>query len=337
MNDSFSALHPALTFCYFAAVLLLTMLVLHPVFLALSLLGALGYCAVLRGWRSLGRTLGWLVPFLVLMAALNALLNHAGVTMLFYLPNGNPPNTEKYPYKLAWMERLTVHARGLLAHEEPLVLAGDYNVIPEPRDARDPAAWAGDALFLPPTRTALSDLYWLSSWLKDRSSAKRMKRSSRARPRIASSRATEPRSSRAISTRIRGRPRATASAWTALTSEDLPIPRAPQSSALFAGRPRAKFSVLASSVSRERSMPTSSGSRAAARAAVPLSGGRCATGSAAGFRAVATMRSNSSPTSSNWSADTAATAIARSPPCCARRQAGSSTTSGSSGSGDARG
>ena len=71
MNDSFSALHPALTFCYFAAVLLLTMLVLHPVFLALSLLGALGYCAVLRGWRSLGRTLGWLVPFLVLMAALN--------------------------------------------------------------------------------------------------------------------------------------------------------------------------------------------------------------------------------------------------------------------------
>lgn len=53
MTDSFSALHPALTFCYFAAVLLLTMFVLHPVFLALSLLGALGYCALLRGWRSL--------------------------------------------------------------------------------------------------------------------------------------------------------------------------------------------------------------------------------------------------------------------------------------------
>ena len=49
MTDSFSALHPALTFCYFAAVLLLTMFVLHPVFLALSLLGALGYCAQLRG------------------------------------------------------------------------------------------------------------------------------------------------------------------------------------------------------------------------------------------------------------------------------------------------
>ena len=101
MTDSFSALHPALTFCYFAAVLLLTMFVLHPVFLALSLLGALGYCALLRGWRSLGRTLGRLVPFLVLMAALNALFTHAGVTMLFYLPNGNPVTREALCYGAA--------------------------------------------------------------------------------------------------------------------------------------------------------------------------------------------------------------------------------------------
>lgn len=75
-----------------------------------------------------------------------------------YLPNGNPPNTEKYPYKLGWMQRLTSHAQALLAHEEPLVLAGDYNVIPEPRDAREPAAWVNDALFLPPTRTAFRGL-----------------------------------------------------------------------------------------------------------------------------------------------------------------------------------
>ena len=101
MTDSFSALHPVLTFCYFAAVLLLTMFVLHPVFLALSLLGALGYCAQLRGWRSLWRTLGRLVPFLVLMAALNALFNHAGVTMLFYLPNGNPVTREALCYGAA--------------------------------------------------------------------------------------------------------------------------------------------------------------------------------------------------------------------------------------------
>jgi exodeoxyribonuclease-3 len=46
----------------------------------------------------------------------------------------------------------------LLAHEEPLVLAGDYNVIPEPHDARDPAAWVSDALFLPPTRAAFREL-----------------------------------------------------------------------------------------------------------------------------------------------------------------------------------
>ena len=75
-----------------------------------------------------------------------------------YLPNGNPPDTEKYTNKLAFMERLIAHARRLLAFEEPLVLAGDYNVIPDPRDARDPAAWAGDALYLPQTRAKFREL-----------------------------------------------------------------------------------------------------------------------------------------------------------------------------------
>jgi len=75
-----------------------------------------------------------------------------------YLPNGNPPNTDKYTYKLAWMERLIAHARDLLALEEPFVLAGDYNVIPNPRDAYDPAAWEGDALFLPATRARFRSL-----------------------------------------------------------------------------------------------------------------------------------------------------------------------------------
>lgn len=69
-----------------------------------------------------------------------------------YLPNGNPPDSEKYRYKLAWMDRLIAHAKALLTLEEPLILAGDYNVIPAPRDCADPAAWAGDALFLPATR-----------------------------------------------------------------------------------------------------------------------------------------------------------------------------------------
>lgn len=69
-----------------------------------------------------------------------------------YLPNGNPPETEKYTYKLAWMDRLIVRARALLALEEPLVLAGDYNAIPGPDDVYDPQAWIGDALYLPQTR-----------------------------------------------------------------------------------------------------------------------------------------------------------------------------------------
>ncbi len=71
-----------------------------------------------------------------------------------YLPNGNPPETEKYPYKLKWMDRLLKYADERLRLEEPLILAGDYNVIPAPADARFPQAWVRDALFLPQTRTA---------------------------------------------------------------------------------------------------------------------------------------------------------------------------------------
>jgi exodeoxyribonuclease-3 len=69
-----------------------------------------------------------------------------------YLPNGNPPETDKYAYKLGWMERLITHVGSLLKLEEPLVLAGDFNVIPAPEDAKRPQAWVNDALFLPRTR-----------------------------------------------------------------------------------------------------------------------------------------------------------------------------------------
>jgi len=78
-----------------------------------------------------------------------------------YLPNGNPATTDKFAYKLAWMARLHAHARDLLALEEPLVIAGDYNVIPEPTDVHDPAAWVGDALYRPETRGAFRALKWL--------------------------------------------------------------------------------------------------------------------------------------------------------------------------------
>ena len=75
-----------------------------------------------------------------------------------YLPNGNPLGTEKFPYKLGWMERLIAHAKNRLAFEEPFVLAGDYNVIPEEEDCFDPKAWEGDALFQPESRQALRRL-----------------------------------------------------------------------------------------------------------------------------------------------------------------------------------
>jgi exodeoxyribonuclease-3 len=78
-----------------------------------------------------------------------------------YLPNGNPVGTDKFAYKLSWMARLQGHAADLLKLEESLVLAGDYNVIPEPEDCHDPAAWAGDALFQPESRAAFRSLKWL--------------------------------------------------------------------------------------------------------------------------------------------------------------------------------
>ncbi|MEQ8965328.1 MAG: exodeoxyribonuclease III [Azospirillaceae bacterium] len=74
-----------------------------------------------------------------------------------YLPNGNvsggpAQGSEKYAYKLAWMDRLRARTRDLLDDDRPFVLGGDYNVIPEPEDCHDPAAWADDALFLLDTR-----------------------------------------------------------------------------------------------------------------------------------------------------------------------------------------
>ena len=81
-----------------------------------------------------------------------------------YLPNGNPVEDgigEKYMYKLAWMERLFAHAKQLLSYEEPLILAGDYNVIPTDDDVFDASLWAGDALIRPRTRAAFRKLLYL--------------------------------------------------------------------------------------------------------------------------------------------------------------------------------
>lgn len=78
-----------------------------------------------------------------------------------YLPNGNPVDSEKFPYKLQWMARL----KDRLAHlrREGIVFAvgGDFNVIPEPEDCYDPKAWENDALFRPESRAAFRALLWL--------------------------------------------------------------------------------------------------------------------------------------------------------------------------------
>lgn len=78
-----------------------------------------------------------------------------------YLPNGNPIDTEKFSYKLGWMKRLKARAEELLAGETPVVLAGDYNVIPADVDVHNPAAWAGDALCQPESRAAFRKILHL--------------------------------------------------------------------------------------------------------------------------------------------------------------------------------
>ncbi|MFT5651477.1 MAG: exodeoxyribonuclease-3 [Yoonia sp.] len=71
-----------------------------------------------------------------------------------YLPNGNPAPGPKYDYKLAWMDRLYTRARDLMSREEPALMCGDYNIIPQPEDAARPSAWTDDALFRPESRAA---------------------------------------------------------------------------------------------------------------------------------------------------------------------------------------
>ncbi|MEH6548116.1 MAG: exodeoxyribonuclease III [Sneathiella sp.] len=82
---------------------------------------------------------------------IEATINNVRVASI-YLPNGNPVDTEKFPYKLEWMDRLIERAKYLLTLEEPTVLAGDYNVIPQNEDCYDAKAWEGDALTRPDSR-----------------------------------------------------------------------------------------------------------------------------------------------------------------------------------------
>jgi exodeoxyribonuclease-3 len=81
-----------------------------------------------------------------------------------YLPNGNPAPGPKFDYKLRWFERLTLHAAELLASDAPVVLAGDFNVMPTDVDVYKPERWVDDALFRPEVREAFRRLV-AQGWL----------------------------------------------------------------------------------------------------------------------------------------------------------------------------
>lgn len=78
-----------------------------------------------------------------------------------YVPNGNPVDSDKYPYKLAWLERLHGRAKGLLATEDAFVLGGDFNVTVDDGDVHDPARWKDDALCRPKSRDRLRRILYL--------------------------------------------------------------------------------------------------------------------------------------------------------------------------------
>ena len=98
MRDSFSSLHPIINFYFFCVVLLITMLVMHPIFLATSLFSAAFYAIYQKGRKALKFQLCGVLPLIILMAISNPLFNHAGMTILFYLSNGNPVTLESVAY-----------------------------------------------------------------------------------------------------------------------------------------------------------------------------------------------------------------------------------------------
>jgi exodeoxyribonuclease-3 len=88
---------------------------------------------------------------------IEAIINNTIIGCL-YLPNGNPAPGPKFDYKLAWFERLNLHAADLMAKGLPVVLTGDYNVMPTEQDVYKPERWVDDALFRPETRAAFKTL-----------------------------------------------------------------------------------------------------------------------------------------------------------------------------------
>lgn len=101
MKDCFSTYHPVVNFLFFAQVLGFSMFLLHPLCLGISLLCAVGYALCLNGKKALGFCLKGILPMMVFTAILNPMFSHEGITILTYLPSGNPLTLESILYGLA--------------------------------------------------------------------------------------------------------------------------------------------------------------------------------------------------------------------------------------------
>ena len=100
-NDAFSGFHPVVNFIFFVAALGLTMFIQQPVYLLISMISGCAYLLYLQGKKGFLRQVGYLVPILVMMAVMNPMFNHEGVTILWYLPNDNPITLEAICFGLA--------------------------------------------------------------------------------------------------------------------------------------------------------------------------------------------------------------------------------------------
>ena len=100
-KDAFSGFHPIVNLLFFTAALLLTMFIQHPVYLLISMFSGCAYLSYLSGRKGMLRQVGYLVPILAMMAVMNPLFNHEGVTVLWYLPNDNPITLEAIIFGLA--------------------------------------------------------------------------------------------------------------------------------------------------------------------------------------------------------------------------------------------
>ena len=100
-QDAFAGFHPAVNLCFFSAAIGLTMFLMHPVFLGISLLCGSFYLLYLQGVRGFLRQVGYLLPVLIFTAVLNPIFNHEGTTVLFYLKNDNAVTLEAVCFGLA--------------------------------------------------------------------------------------------------------------------------------------------------------------------------------------------------------------------------------------------